>query len=108
MNLLIDTSDLEIIILKLDAPGKNLVHRFAAHYDLSEKLIPEIQKFLKKEKIKVGEIKSIKVNPGPGGFSRIRTGVATANALAYGLKIKQPLIKPYYSKAPNITYSKKK
>ncbi len=84
-------------------------------------------KFLKKQKIKLTELQKIAVITGPGQFSKIRTAVASANALAYGLGIpvvgvrlaeknnlaqilKRPgsqAAKPFYDRGPNITLTKK-
>ena len=64
---------------------------------------------LKKAKVKKEDLKSIKVNPGPGSFTSTRVGVAVANALGFALKIpvnKQKVgefVKPAYDKDPSIT-----
>ncbi len=127
MLLFIDSTDHEKATLALI--GKQVViHQFEAH-DLSEKLLPEIKKFFKKQKIDSANLKKIAVVTGPGGFSKVRTGVAVANALAFGLKIPliglnkndvpadlakiqslsgQKMVEPYYDREPNITLSKKK
>ena len=117
MILSIDASDLKTIKLDLILGEKIFTHTFDANYDLSERLTGEIEKFLSKQKIKLGSIKKIAVSAGPGHFSRIRTVVATANALAFGLNIKvvpiqslkekgKNMILPIYDKAPNITLKK--
>lgn len=110
-------------------------HKFQTR-DLSEKLLPEIKNFLKKQKTKLEDLKKIAVVTGPGGFSRTRTGVAVVNALAFGLNIPivplelnnvpastaggpadlskllksktQKMVEPYYDRQPNITLSKNK
>jgi tRNA threonylcarbamoyl adenosine modification protein YeaZ len=103
----------------------------------SEELLPAIDKLLKQSKIKTENLGLIIVCIGPGSFTGIRVGVATANAMAFGLdvpiigikaknksivritqegfalfkkgKIKKGIIaKPFYDKAPNITTPKKK
>ena len=72
----------------------------------SERLLPELEKFLKKNKVKLSDLKKISVNPGPGGFSSTRTGVAVANALVYALGLEQDMVLPVYDKEPNITRPK--
>ncbi len=114
MELLIDTTQQGKIVFGLFGQNSRLLARQEKNFQkISEHLLPELAGFLKKHKVKIKELKKILVNPGPGGFSATRTGVATANALAYALgipvaewpagKIKQ-LILPKYNKKPNITY----
>ncbi|MGE5298272.1 MAG: hypothetical protein ACM3KM_03855 [Acidobacteriaceae bacterium] len=94
---------------------------------LSENLLKKIKEFLSANHTKLGELAKIGVVSGPGNFSRIRTGIATANALAFGLKIAAVGIKstnpsdlqkvytsterlaaPSYGRKPNITKAKPK
>jgi tRNA A37 threonylcarbamoyladenosine modification protein TsaB len=103
MVLLIDTSDENFVRLKLSAGSQSYVHKFNSRRDLSERLIPEIERFLKKSKVGLNQLQAIKIAPSSAGFSRIRTGAAVANALGYALGIKQALIRPRYYKIPNIT-----
>lgn len=51
----------------------------------SEFLLPEIEKLLKKEKIKAGELDAVSVCIGPGSFTGIRVGLATAKAFCVAL-----------------------
>lgn len=133
MFLYINTSSHEKIILALfDKSGKVLVmKKIKAVYQQSEKLLSEINKIIPKIK----DLKGIIVVIGPGGFTSLRIGIATANAMAWSLNIpilgvenksglgdkilidknfkkilnkrvfKQVL--PKYGKEPNITKSKK-
>lgn len=98
MELFIDTTEKDKIILGLGPKRKTI---FVP--GISESLLPEIRKFLRVNKIALKQINKISVNQGPGGFSSTRTGVATANALAYALGLKQKPVLPKYDKAPNIT-----
>lgn len=102
MILRIDTADPQIARLSLVSNSSTFRHEFASE-NLSEKLIFEIRKFLKKQRIVLKDIKKIEAAAGPGPFSKVRTGVAVANALAFGLGIKHRIIKPFYGKSPNIT-----
>jgi tRNA A37 threonylcarbamoyladenosine modification protein TsaB len=106
MVLFIDSSDREMVRLDLARDKTRVTHIFQTDHNLSEKLIPEIKKFLQKQKVKLNQIKKIEVMAGPGPFSRIRTAVATANALAYALQLKQKMVQPVYDRQPNITRSK--
>lgn len=126
MLLLIDTTDREEVRLAL-VDKQISSHNFKTT-SLSEALLPEIKKFFKKQKISFEQLTKIAVVVGMGGFSRIRTAVATANALAFSLNILvtavekskfphdlkklvasrgQKMIAPKYSAQPNITLPKK-
>lgn len=84
MNLIIDLSKKEpCLILKQD--GKKIAsQQWAGLYQLSETVLLEIDKFLKKNKIKLSEIKEIKVIPSKESLVSTRI----AKAVALGLKIK--------------------
>ena len=68
--------------------------------NLSDKILVLIDKLLKKEKITAGKLKKIFVIKGPGPFTAVRIAIATANTLAYGLKI--PIIGVEFKKDTNI------
>lgn len=54
---------------------------------LSELLIVEIDNLLKKNKSSKENLQAIFVHPGPGSYTGVRIGVATANLLAFSLNI---------------------
>ncbi len=56
----------------------------------SETLMPHIQEALAMASVKKEELKGIAVSIGPGSFTGLRIGLATAKAMAYALQI--PLI----------------
>lgn len=91
MILFINTSQTDLIQLKLIDKGK-IVRQLEnkEEFKQSELLLSMIDKLLKKEKLKIKNLKLIVVVSGPGAFSALRLGVATANALAWSLKV--PLI----------------
>lgn len=114
MKLVIDTTQKDIFLfLLLDPKARVLARLKKRHWGrLSESFLPELEKFLQKNKAKLESLKKILINPGPGAFSATRTGVATANALAYALGIPiaewpsrkvKDLIIPKYDREPNIT-----
>lgn len=51
----------------------------------AEKLLPTIDQILKKERVKLKNLRGLGVVVGPGGFTSVRVGVAVANGLGYGL-----------------------
>ncbi|MAF20083.1 MAG: hypothetical protein CMI55_00170 [Parcubacteria group bacterium] len=83
MNLVIDLSKNEPCLVLRRESKKIASHQWAGLYQLSETLILEIDKFLKKNKIKLKELKEIKV--APSEQSMVSTRIAKAVAL--GLKV---------------------
>ncbi|MFA5047742.1 MAG: tRNA (adenosine(37)-N6)-threonylcarbamoyltransferase complex dimerization subunit type 1 TsaB [Patescibacteria group bacterium] len=135
MILIINTSQsdqIEIILVK--EPVNFKVKKIAGSRQQSEKLLVSINGLLKKNKIKTSQLKGIGVVSGPGGFTSLRIGIATANALAYGLDVpvvgvsakdfadsrglaakifkkmekavKGKIVVPVYDREPNITMKK--
>ncbi|HNX11249.1 MAG TPA: tRNA (adenosine(37)-N6)-threonylcarbamoyltransferase complex dimerization subunit type 1 TsaB [bacterium] len=117
MTLYISTAHQEEIKLALIKQGKIIFSReFSAPRLQSEKLLPEIDRLLKKAKLKLKDLKKIKIADGGGSFTSLRIGVLTANALAYALGIPietesgaQPkkkqgvmVAEPQYDRGPNI------
>lgn len=99
-NLYIDTRDSKKIIVKLD--GLEIVED--AKREKAQKLLSVIHKLLKKRKMDVRDITSIKVNTGPGSFTGLRVGLSVANTLGWALKIpvnghnaQESPIEPVYS-----------
>jgi len=82
MNLIIDLSKEPCLILK-QGNKKISSHQWTGLYQLSETLLLEIDKFLKKNKIKLKDIKEIKVIPSKESMVSARI----AKAVALGLKI---------------------
>lgn len=116
MQLLIDTTQKGRLYFSLFEDKKNVSELAKPIKELSEKLLLELNDFLRKRKVKLDELSKILVNPGPGRFSSTRTGVATANALALALGIPvgrwpsgriKEVVLPKYNHAPNITKSSK-
>lgn len=71
----------------------------------SELVLNKIDILLKKRRLPLSAVTSIKVNPGPGSFTGARVGVAVANSLAMSLGIKvngKNQIAPKYGSPPNI------
>jgi len=86
MYLFVNTSNYENIFLALvDNKADILVKKnIRAKYQQSEKLLENINKILNKN---IKKLKGIICVIGPGGFTSLRIGIATANAMAWALNI---------------------
>jgi tRNA threonylcarbamoyl adenosine modification protein YeaZ len=125
MILFIDTTDNDVAEVALFDGRKTLSEKFAS-LPHGEDFAALIKKFLKTKKISLKDIDKIGVKTGPGFFSRLRTGVVAANALAFALNIKivpvvgkidyKKIVKaigtdtvaPAYGRGPSITRPKHK
>lgn len=58
-----------------------------SYQNLSDKLLPNIDKLLQKNKLKAEDLSGIIIYLGPGTFTGLRIGVTIANAFAYSLDI---------------------
>lgn len=88
MILIINTAlpeEIELVLVKSQKDFK--VWRKSAKMKQSELLLKGIDKLLKDNKVKLNQIKGVGCVIGPGGFTSLRIGVVTANALAYALKV---------------------
>lgn len=128
MTLLLDTTNQQSVWFALLKKGELVSENtWTTNRDLSERLIFELQSFLKSHRLKLADLRKIAVVIGPGQFSSVRTGVATANALAFGLSLKvvgvkqgektnfkkierlsgEKTVQPFYDRQPNISKPKK-
>lgn len=107
MELYIDTTEQGVIKLQIRKQGNIAAKLEKKTLKVSENLLVEMEKLLKQNRIKFAQLKKITVNPGPGGFSSTRTGVAVANALNFALGVNKVVL-PKYDKAPNITRPRRK
>ncbi|MBU1131560.1 tRNA (adenosine(37)-N6)-threonylcarbamoyltransferase complex dimerization subunit type 1 TsaB [Patescibacteria group bacterium] len=98
MILFINTSQTDLIQLKL-IKNDEVVGQLESReeYKQSELLLGMIDKIIKNQRLKIKDLKLVAIVSGPGAFSALRLGVATANALAWSLKI--PIIEVKTSEA---------
>ncbi|WP_353893023.1 tRNA (adenosine(37)-N6)-threonylcarbamoyltransferase complex dimerization subunit type 1 TsaB [Proteinivorax hydrogeniformans] len=83
----IDTSTLTCSIAVNDGEallGQQVINTKTTH---SQKLLPCIKSLLDNLNISLRDIQLIAIAKGPGSFTGLRIGMATAKGLAYGLKI---------------------
>ena len=117
MNIALDTSELKKVRIRVDDGKGPKRFKFAVYADAA---LPLLIKIIDGRKPKM-----IGVVVGPGAFSATRTGVALANALAYGFDIPivalnraqfdsnaslasgtRSSVSVYYGASPNITKKK--
>lgn len=106
---------------------------FGPKQKFSEKLLSKIDKLLKDSNVNPQKLSAVAVFRGPGSFTGLRIGIATANALAFSLNISvieisetnlknlpqkiiqkfcskkfTKIVTPFYGRPPHITRPKKK
>lgn len=120
MILLIDSSRGNFLRLRLTSKQAPIFDiQITAHHTQSEKLLPLLEKQLTKHTLKLSDITNIQVENRGEGFTNLRIGVTTANALGFVLGIPVTpikgkalikkgimVVKPEYSRAPHITIKK--
>jgi tRNA threonylcarbamoyl adenosine modification protein YeaZ len=84
--LAIDTATTHVVIAS-GSPGGELdgLTTWAAGYRHSETLLPSIARFLGEQNLRRSRLTGIVVGTGPGAFTGLRVGIATAKGLAHGL-----------------------
>jgi tRNA A37 threonylcarbamoyladenosine modification protein TsaB len=128
MLLFIDPTDIDKNTLALVTPKKVTMFNFPGERT-SENLMPQVKKFLAKNNYDFSDIEKIALVAGPGSFSKVRSGVAVANALGLALNLEiialnknkipgdlqtllrekgKKLIRPIYGGKPHITKPKKR
>ena len=71
-----------------DSKGKIVDSQVKERKYGSQTLLPQILVIFKRNKLKLNNLESIEVNPGPGSYTGVRVGVAVANALSWALNLK--------------------
>jgi tRNA threonylcarbamoyl adenosine modification protein YeaZ len=89
--LAIDTATSRVVIATGSPDGTvDGVSMWAAGYRHGETLLPAIKRILGEQNIRKSRLVGIVVGTGPGAFTGLRVGIATAKGLAHGLGI--PLV----------------
>jgi tRNA threonylcarbamoyl adenosine modification protein YeaZ len=86
--LAIDTATTQVVIATGTPDGAvDGVSTWPAGYRHGETLLPTIGRFLGEQNIRRSRLVGIVVGTGPGAFTGLRVGMATAKGLAHGLRI---------------------
>ena len=86
--LAIDTATTQIIVASGSIDGEiDGLSTWAAGYRHGETLLPSIARFLGEQNLRRSRLTGIVVGTGPGAFTGLRVGIATAKGLAHGLDL---------------------
>ena len=86
--LAIDTATTRVVIATGSPDGvADGISTWAAGYRHGETLLPSIGRFLGEQNIRRSRLAGIVVGSGPGAFTGLRVGIATAKGMAHGLGI---------------------
>ena len=84
--LAIDTATTQVIIASGSPDGEiDGLSTWPAGYRHGETLLPSIARFLGEQNLRRSRLSGIVVGTGPGAFTGLRVGIATAKGLAHGL-----------------------
>jgi hypothetical protein len=86
--LAIDTATTQVVIATGSSSGvADGISTWTAGYRHGETLLPSIGRFLGEQNIRRSRLTGIVVGTGPGAFTGLRVGLATAKGIAHGLGI---------------------
>jgi tRNA threonylcarbamoyladenosine biosynthesis protein TsaB len=86
--LAIDTATTRVVVATGSADGSvDGITTWAAGYRHGETLLATIGRFLGEQNIRRSRLTGIVVGTGPGAFTGLRVGIATAKGLAHGLRL---------------------
>jgi tRNA threonylcarbamoyl adenosine modification protein YeaZ len=84
--LAIDTATTQVVIASGSPDGEiDGLTTWTAGYRHGETLLPSIARFLGEQNLRRSRLTGIVVGTGPGAFTGLRVGIATAKGLAHGL-----------------------
>lgn len=96
MKLYVDTSEPEAVISLQEQESTLAERRFTADPTLGRQLLEQLDDMLKELGKAKQDITAIDVDPGPGHFMALRTGIVTAQTLAQALGLPLPKVQPRY------------
>lgn len=86
--LAIDTATTRVVVAAGSPDGRpDGITTWVAGYRHGETLLPTIGRFLGEQNLRRSRLTGIVVGTGPGAFTGLRVGIATAKGLAHGLRL---------------------
>lgn len=86
--LALDTATNTVVVAAGDPDGRVLGQEtFESRYRHSQELLPAIARLVERLELRLGDLAGIVVGTGPGAFTGLRVGLATAKTLAHELAV---------------------
>lgn len=86
--LAMDTATTRIVVAAGDAGGALIAaDAFEGRYRHSQELMPAVVRLLEREGLRLADLAGVVVGTGPGAFTGLRVGIATAKTLTHELDI---------------------
>ena len=86
--LVLDTATNTIVVAAGTRDGAVLAtEAFEGRYRHSQELLPAVQRLLERAGLRLGALAAVVVGTGPGAFTGLRVGLATAKTLAHELRV---------------------
>jgi len=86
--LALDTATNTVVVAAGDPAGRVLGHEtFEGRYRHSQELLPAVARLVERLDLRLGDLAGIVAGTGPGAFTGLRVGLATAKTLAHELAL---------------------
>ena len=86
--LVLDSATSRVVVAAGDGNGRVIAERsFAAEHRHGERLLATVEELARSEGLGLHELRGIVVGTGPGAFTGLRVGLATAKTLAHELHV---------------------
>ena len=86
--LALDTATNTVVVVAGDPDGRVLGHEaFEGRYRHSQELLPAVARLVERLDLRLGDLAGIVTGTGPGAFTGLRVGLATAKTLAHELAV---------------------
>jgi tRNA threonylcarbamoyl adenosine modification protein YeaZ len=86
--LVLDSATSRVVVAAGDAHGRLIAERsFPAEHRHGERLLATVEELSRSEGLRLEELRGVVVGTGPGAFTGLRVGLATAKTLAHELHV---------------------
>lgn len=87
VTVIIDTTNNKEVTVGLQIDGKKFIEKRALDTRRAQVVLPMLEEMLNNNSLRLENVTSIEVNPGPGSFTGVRVGLSIANTLGFLLKV---------------------